>query len=178
MNIQIIAKRYAGAIFSEVKEKNESPKIWEELSCLAELIKSNKEFANIVKNPTISDEEKISVFSALNKSGKICNSLLNFLSLLIEKKRLFLLEEIDAEIKRIILKENGVVEAEAIFATAPDSKDKSELEKKLSSITGKKILLKEVVDPSLIGGVKVRLGSILYDASIKGQLDKLKAALV
>ncbi len=178
MNIQIIAKRYAGALFSEIKEKNESPKIWEELSNLAELVKTNKEFANIVKNPTVTDSEKISVFSSLNNSGKISKSLFNFVSLLVEKKRLFLLEEVDAEIKRIILSESGVVEAEAVFASMPDSKEKAELEKQLSTVTGKKILLKESVDPSLIGGVKVRLGSVLYDATIKGQLDKLKASLI
>ena len=102
MNIQIVAKRYAGAIFSDVKERNESPKIWEELSALVKLMEDSVEFANVVKNPVISDDEKIAVFSALKANGKICNTLFNFVSLLIEKKRLFLLSEIDAEIKRII----------------------------------------------------------------------------
>lgn len=178
MNIQIVAKRYAGALFSDVKERKESPKIWEELSALADLMKTSPEFAYIVRNPLITDEEKKAVFSAIKSQGEISGTLFNFLSLLIEKKRLFLLPEIDAEIKGFILKENGEVEAEAVFASEPDSAVKAELEKKLSSITGKKVLLKEVVDPSVIGGVKVRLGSILYDATIRGQLDRLKAALV
>lgn len=178
MNIQIIAKRYADALFSEIKEKNESPKIWEELSNVVDISKKSKEFANVIKNPTFTDEEKKIVFSSLNSSGKISKSLYNFILLLIDKKRLFLLEEIDNHIKKMILDENGVVEVEATFAFAPDSKAKSELEKKLTQIIGKKILLKEVVDTSLIGGVKVRTGSILYDATIKGHLEKLKTSLV
>lgn len=178
MNIQIVAKRYAGALFQDVKEKKESPKIWEELSALAGLVKTSPEFANIVRNPIITGEEKKAVFSALKSDGKISGTLFNFLSLLIEKKRLFLLVDIDAEIKGLILKENGEMEAEAVFAVKPGEKARKELEEKLSSITGKKILLKESVDPRLIGGVRVRLGSMLYDASIRGQLDRLKAGLV
>ena len=178
MNIQIVAKRYAGALFGDVKGKQDASKIWEELSALSELVRVSPEFANIVKNPLITNEEKRAVFSALKSGGKISGTLFNFLSLLIDKKRLFLLNEIDAEIKRLILKENGEMEAEAVFAVEPGETAKDELRKKLSSITGKSVLLKGTVDPRIIGGVKVRLGSVLYDASIRGQLDKLKAGLV
>lgn len=177
MNTQIVAKRYAGALFSYIKESGESPKIWEELDNLAELAVKSLEFANIIKNPVITNEEKLAVFSALKSSGKLTGTLFNFLSLLIDKKRLFLLTEIDAEIKKQILSERGEIKADATFASEADESVKKELEKKLSGLTGKKVLLNSIIDPAVIGGVKIRLGSILYDATIKGQLDKLKASL-
>lgn len=178
MNFQIIAKRYANALFMEIEETKGSKKIWEELGELASLAGTNPDFANVIKNPTILDNEKKSIFAVLKKEGKISPILYNFLCLLVDKKRLVLLPEIDKAIRKLVIDESGQIEAEAVFASKPDAEAKKELEKKLSNLTGKKVILHEVVDPSVIGGVKVRMGSILYDATIKGQVEKLKATLI
>lgn len=178
MNFQIIAKRYADALFAEIEETKGSKKIWEELGELASLAETNHDFANVIKNPTILDEEKKSVFAVLKKEGKISPILFNFLCLLVDKKRLALLHEIDKAIKKLVLNEEGEIEAEAVFASIPKAEAKKELVKKLSDMTGKKVILHEVIDPTVIGGVKVRMGSILYDATIKGQVEKLKATLI
>ncbi|MDE7170011.1 MAG: ATP synthase F1 subunit delta [Mucispirillum sp.] len=180
MSVRTIARRYAEALFLQVKESGakNAEKIWEELSELALLSETNGDFSNIVKNPTISPEEKISVFTALKKSGKISDPVFVFISLLIEKKRLILLSDIDKEIKHIILKEENKLEAEVVFAAEAADSVKNELAKRLEKITGKNIILKTVIDPEIIGGVKVRMGSALYDATIKGGLDKLKASLL
>lgn len=178
MNVQIIAKRYADALFTEAGGGKNSKKMWEELHELATLAQTNHDFKNLVKSPVILDSEKEAVFKSLKDSGKISDVLFNFICLLIEKKRLNIIADIDTEIHKLVLGEAGEIEALAVFASKPESAEKKELEAKLSTLTGKKVLLNESVDSSVIGGVKVRMGSILYDATVKGQLDKLKSRMV
>lgn len=180
MSNNTIARRYAGAFFSYINANHASSaaKIWDELSALASLCSTNSDFANVVKNPTISHEEKLAIFSALKKSGKISDELYKFIAVLIEKKRLILLADIDKSVKQFIMEAENKLEAEAIFAEAASDAVKKELVKRLEHLTGKTIVLKDKIDPSVIGGVKVKLGSRLYDATIKGQLDKLKASLM
>lgn len=178
MNVQIIAKRYADALFTESGGVKNSKKLWDELHELAILVQTNRDFKNLIKSPVILDSEKEAVFRALKDSGKISEILFNFIRLLIDKKRLSIISDIDSEIHKLVLNEAGEVEALAVFASKPESADKKELESKLSNLTGKKVLLKDSVDASVIGGVKVRMGSILYDATVKGQLDRLKSRMV
>ena len=180
MSNNTIARRYAGAFFSFINTNHagSAAKVWDELSALAELYHTNSDFANVVKNPTIPHEEKLAIFSSLKKSGKISDELYKFIALLIEKKRLILLADIDKAVKHLIMESENKVEAEAVFASNADDSVKKELVKRLEYITGKTVVLKDKVDPSVIGGVRVKLGSILFDATIKGQLDKLKASLM
>lgn len=178
MNVQIIAKRYADALFTQAGGAKKSQKMWDELHELANLAEINNDFKNLIKNPVIQDSEKKAVFKALNEGGKVSDILYNFICLLIEKKRLNILVDVNAEIHKLVLQEDGEIEALAVFASKPDSGEKKDLESKLSALTGKKVLLKDSVDTSIIGGVKVRMGSILYDATVKGQLDKLKSRMV
>ena len=180
MSNNTIARRYAGAFFAHINANHSSSaaKIWEELSSLASLYHTSADFANVVKNPTISQEDKSAIFESLKKSGKISEELYKFVALLIEKKRLILIADIDKAVKNLIMEAENKVEAEAVFASKATVDVKKELVKRLEYLTGKKIILQEKVDPSVIGGVRVKLGSKLFDATIKGQLDKLKASLM
>lgn len=179
MRVSLASKRYASAFFQHIKENNSSSaeSIWAEMSQLAVLAKDSKEFSNIISNPTISSEEKHAVFRSLNESKKISNELYNFIQVLIDKKRLNLFVEIEASIRELILLDENKLEAEAVFAAKADESVKKEITAKLEKLTGKKIILKDVVDPSIIGGVKIKLGSQLFDATIKGQLDRIKLQL-
>lgn len=180
MSTNTIARRYAGAFFAHINANHSSSaaKIWDELSSLASLFHTSDDFANVVKNPTISQEDKYAIFESLKKSSKISDELFKFIALLIEKKRLILIADIDKAIKSFIMEAENKVEAEAVFASKTDDAVKKELVKRLEYLTGKKVILQEKVDPSVIGGVKVKLGSKLFDATIKGQLDKLKTSLM
>ncbi len=180
MGNNTIAKRYAGAFFSHINanHKSSAAKVWEELSILASLYHTSNDFANIVKNPTISQEDKIAVFQAMHKSGMISDEMYKFIAVLIEKKRLILLSDINEAVKQFIMDAENKIEAEAVFASSAAENVKKELVKKLEHLTGKIVILKEQVDPSIIGGVKVKVGSNLFDATIKGQLDKLKTSLM
>lgn len=175
----LIARRYADAFYSFIKSSNGNiDKVYEELSGLSSLVETSKDFANIIKNPTISQDEKSSVFESLNKANKISKELLQFILILIDKKRLNLLVEIEKSVKSIMLLAENKIEAEAIFAEAATDSVKEEIIKKLEKLTGKKVILKDSVDKDLIGGVKVKLGSQLYDGTVRGQLNKLKTSLM
>ena len=175
----LIARRYADAFYSFIKQSNGSiDKVYEELASLSKLVEESSDFANIIKNPTITHEEKSNVFKTLNTSNKISQELLQFILILIEKKRLNLLVEIEKSIKSIMLLTENKLEAEAVFAEEPSDSIKEEIIKKLEKLTGKKVILKDSVNKDLIGGVKVKFGSQLYDGSVRGQLDKLKTSLM
>lgn len=195
-----IAKRYAQALFfflakakgeassehqlerlpllSEIKGASLSKnKVLDNLNSLADLIKSNDDFRALINNPVISIEEKLAVFKAMADQKMIEKDTLNFLSLLLEKGRLSLIPFINAEVKALLLEVENKVEADVTFAAKPSDEVKKDLVKRLETITGKTVVLKESVDKSLIGGVRVKIGSSLYDATIKGQLDELVLAL-
>ena len=85
MSNNTIARRYAGAFFSYINQNHASSaaKIWEEFSALASLCSTSSDFANVIKNPTISNDEKLAIFSALKKSGRISDELYKFIAVLI-----------------------------------------------------------------------------------------------
>ncbi len=178
MNIRSIAKRYADAFYDDYKASGEKLPIWQELDELTKLQNTSADFEAVIKNPLVNTEDKMAVFTALHKEGKISDVLFKYISLLIKKGRLVLLESVNDEIKHKLLAEKGEIDAVATFAAPVDKGVKDELEAKLTKVIGKKVNLREEIDPQIIGGVKVKLGSMLYDASVKGQLEKLKVSLV
>lgn len=178
MSERKIARRYADALFTSISDKSKVLSIWEELNGIVSLINVSKEFKNIIKNPTISVKEKAAVFTALHKQNKLSTELYNFIIILVEKQRLAVLPEIGGALHELVLQSEGKVEATVVFAEQAKDSIKQEVIKQLEKVTKKKIILKEEVDPSIIGGVKVRFGSSLYDATIKGQLERLKVSLM
>lgn len=178
MKENIIAGRYAEALFQEAKAENRLDAVMAQLEIVSSLYESSSDFKTLVKSPLVNKEEKQAVIDALKSKGVFEDFLYKFLTLLVSKNRLSLLELIAKEVGAMDRKAKGEAEAFVTVAAPLDEASKKALKQTLDKITGKKITIREKVDPTILGGVIAQVESSLYDASVRGQLNKIKEQLV
>lgn len=174
--IDIIANRYAEALFQLSEEENITQKIYDELSEVVDVVKNNKDLENVLKSPLVSKGEKIDLIEKLF-SNKINKHLKNFLKILVEKGRITSLKPIKLTFKQLLNDKNNIIEGTAITAI-PMTKNKiKELEEKLSKKYNKNVTLENQVDENILGGVLIRLGNTQIDGSVKTRLNNIKDQL-
>ncbi len=168
---KVSARRYAQAVF-ELDDKEHIAERQAELEKVANLGKDAIIIAYL-ENPKIHFEDKSRLLR--ERLGDVAPMMLNLVYLLITRKRLNILPEIAAEFKRLVDDYNGIERAEVTTAVPLDDEARRNLSKKLGDIIGKKVVIEpEYVDPSLIGGVVVRVAGKLMDGSTQGKLEALK----
>ena len=174
--IDVIANRYAEAIFQLSEEENITKEIYNELHDVVEVIKNNKELDNVLKSPLVAKNEKTQLIEALF-NNKINNDLKNFLKILVEKGRISSLKSIELTFKELLNDKHNIIEGTVISAIALTEKQVKELEEKLSKKYNKNVTLENEVDQSILGGVLVRLGNTQIDGSVKTRLNNIKDQL-
>ena len=174
--IDVIANRYAEALFQLSEEENISKEIYSELHDVVQLIKENKDLDNVFKSPLVAKNEKIDLIEALFNE-KINNNLKNFLKILDEKGRISSLQSIELTFKELLNEKHNILEGTVISAVSLTTEKVKELEETLSKKYNKNITLENKVDKSILGGVLVRLGNIQIDGSVKTRLDNIKDQL-
>ena len=174
--IDVIANRYAEALFQLSEEENITKEIYNELHDVVEVIKNNKELDNVLKSPLVAKNEKTQLIEALF-NNKINNDLKNFLKILVEKGRISSLKSIKLTFKELLNDKHNIIEGTVISAIALTEKQVKELEEKLSKKYNKNVTLENKVDESILGGVLVRLGNTQIDGSVKTRLDNIKDQL-
>ena len=171
--IDVIANRYAEALFQLSEEENITKEIYNELHDVVEVIKNNKELDNVLKSPLVAKNEKTQLIEALF-NNKINNDLKNFLKILVEKGRISSLKSIELTFKELLNDKHNIIEGTVISAIALTEKQVKELEEKLSKKYNKNVTLENEVDQSILGGVLVRLGNTQIDGSVKTRLNNIK----
>ena len=174
--IDVIANRYAEALFQLSEEENITKEIYNELHDVVEVIKNNKELDNVLKSPLVAKNEKTQLIEALF-NNKINNDLKNFLKILVEKGRISSLKSIELTFKELLNDKHNIIERTVISAIALTEKQVKELEEKLSKKYNKNVTLENEVDQSILGGVLVRLGNTQIDGSVKTRLNNIKDQL-
>lgn len=174
--IDVIANRYAEALFQLSEEENITKEIYNELHDVVEVIKNNKELDNVLKSPLVAKNEKTQLIEALF-NNKINNDLKNFLKILVEKGRISSLKSIELTFKELLNDKHNIIEGTVISAIALTEKQVKELEEKLSKKYNKNVTLENEVDQSILGGVLVRLGNTEIDGSVKTRLNNIKDQL-
>ena len=174
--IDIIANRYAEALFQLSEEENITKEIYNELHSVLNIIKSNKDLDNVLKSPLVAKAEKVQLIETLF-NNKINNNLKNFLKILVEKGRISSLKSIELTFKQLLNEKNNVIEGTVISAIPLTDEKVKELEKTLSKKYNKNVTLENEVDESILGGVLVRLGNTQIDGSVKTRLNNIKDQL-
>lgn len=174
--INIIASRYAEALFQVGEESNSTEKLYNELKAVVDIINVNKEFSNILKSPIVSKEEKKTLITNIFGST-LNNEMLNFMKILADKDRLNLLANMEEAFKALLNDKNNILEGVAITAVPMNEGEVNELQAKLSAKYNKTVVLQNEVDKSILGGVLVRLGNEEIDGTVKNRLDKMKEQL-
>lgn len=174
--IDIIANRYAEALFELSEEENITKEIYNELNNVVDIVKNNKDLDNVLKSPLVAKAEKVQLIETLFNT-KINNNLKNFLKILVEKGRISSLKSIELTFKELLNDKHNIIEGTVISAIALTNEKVKELEEKLSKKYNKNVTLENKVDESILGGVLVRLGNTQIDGSVKTRLDNIKDQL-
>ncbi|MCC2626101.1 MAG: synthase subunit delta [Burkholderiales bacterium] len=170
-----LAHPYANAVFALAKSHNNIDSWLEDLSILAQAVKS-KDFINLIDNPKISASDITATLVGLTKSP---NKLLaNFLTILQENNRLTLLGDIFILFEKMAQDEQNTSKAVILSAFPMDEKDKTEIEQQLSKKFGRKIVASVEVQSELIGGIKILINDKVIDASVKSSLSKMAAQII
>ena len=172
------AGRYSLALFELASESNLLEKIEEQSLSILDLISSSKDFSNLIKDPTSSQEDLLKVISNISDNNNFENLLKNFLSFLITKKRFFYVEQILKSFIETCSKKRGELKAELKSAKELSSDEITKITDELTENFSSKIKLNYKHDESLIGGFKVQVGSLLIDTSIKSRLKKYEQTML
>ena len=175
--INVIANRYAEALFQLGEEENSTDVLFKELEKVVDMMtKVSKDFYKVLKSPLVSKSEQKNLEEIIF-STEVRSNIKNFLKLLVDNDRISYLEYIELAYKELLNKKNNVIDGEAISAIPMSETDIKELEVKLSNKYNKNVTIENVVDKTILGGVLVRIGNEQIDGTVKTRLDKMKEKL-
>jgi F-type H+-transporting ATPase subunit delta len=174
MSVQTIARRYASALADVVLERGEAHEVQQELIAWDNLLLSSSSLQEVFRNPTIALDQKRGVLNQLIGRAKPRATTVNFLKVLLQNQRLTELGEINRKLAEILDERAGMVAATVTTARDVPESAQRELHAKLLSLTGKKVRIDFSTDPNLIGGLVTRIGSTVYDGSVRNHLQQIK----
>lgn len=178
MSIETVARRYASALADVVEKTGETDAVKSELKTWDELVNSNANLRNAFGNPSIPHLRKEAVLIELIARVKPTRTTANFLRVLLENNRLTEISEIVERFEAVIDERGGTVLGEVKSAYTLSEGQKADLVANLEKITGKQIKPSFGIDQDLIGGVVARIGSTVYDGSVRTQLENLREQLI
>lgn len=177
MSSQTVARRYALALADAITGPEEQRAVQNELTSWAGIIESNPQLQQVLANPTIPYEPKRTVLEEIIRRTKVRHSTANFLNLLLKNQRLTELGEIIKRFATVVDERSGVVAVRVTTARPVSEDSKTDLQRRLGAITGKDVRLTFATDEDLVGGMVTRIGSTVYDGSIRNQLDQMEERL-
>ena len=172
------SERYSRALFEVCKESNELDKVQNDVKNFLLILSSSSEIENFIKNPTQNFEHNSSVVNILSDNLKFSKNLKNFLLLLIEKRRIFFVNKIIESFLRLISQKRGEIKASLISSKELSQTELNDISTDLSKSMGSTLKFDYKVDKELIGGLKLQLGSIMIDTSIRNKLKKYEQAML
>ncbi len=177
MGVETIARRYATALADVVLKTGDAVTVKAELTMWGQMT-ANGDLERAFSNPSIGHSKKERVLEDLLAKARPSKTTANFLRVLVHNDRLMVLGAIMERFDSVLEERSGVVTAEIASARELADAQRNELKANLEKLTGKQVKLAFSVDPELIGGVVTRIGSTVYDGSVKTQLKNLREELV
>jgi len=178
MSNEAIARRYASALADVTIKDGDSEAVKTELKQWEVLMTANAEFQAVFGNPAVAHSKKEAILEQLLQRAKLSKTAANFLRVLLQNGRLGDLQEINERYAAVLEERSGIVSGEVISAHELASDHRTALTSNLEKLTGRRVKLSFEIDPDLIGGVVTRVGSTVYDASVRTQLENLREQLV
>ena len=174
MSVQTMARRYASALVDVVLERGEATEVQGELAAWEEMIQSSPNLLEVLRNPTVALDQKRAVLNKLIERAKPRQTTVNFLKVLLQNQRLTDLGEINRKLAETLDERAGMVAANVTTARTVPENSRQQLHAKLTGLTGKKVRVDFTTDPDLLGGIVTRIGSTVYDGSVRNQLQMIK----
>ncbi|HSB08960.1 MAG TPA: ATP synthase F1 subunit delta [Blastocatellia bacterium] len=177
MSVVVIARRYAEALADVATARGLVEQIDREVLLFVGMMESNRELLDVFASPIISQTDKQRVLDALTARVRPGQITVNLLRTMLNHYRLHHLGEVHAQFRRAINERKGLVVAEVTTASDFGHAEKEKLVRALERVTGKHVDLRFKTDPALIGGIVTRIGSVVYDGSVRTQLAGIKERL-
>ena len=178
-NISFSVKNsYSQALFELSTEENSIIEVENQVLSMLELINKSSDFNDLIKDPTNKIEDQLKVINAISNQFKLNQLLKKFLSFVVSKRRFFYIEKILKDFISICSGSRGEIQAELTAAKNLDENEINKIKDDLASNYGSNIKLNYKNDPSLIGGLIIKVGSTMIDTSIKNKLQQIEKKMI
>jgi F-type H+-transporting ATPase subunit delta len=172
-----VAGRYAGSLFDLALESKALPQVEKDLSSLASMIAGSSDLKRAIASPVFSAAEQQNAVGVLASKAKVSGLVANFLRLSAKNRRLSAMPQMITAFADLAAAHRGEASADVTSAHALPDAQRKELAAALKGVTGKDVSLNVTVDPSLLGGLIVKMGSRQIDTSLRTKLSSLKSTL-
>jgi len=174
--MSVVDRVYANALFEAARDQNKLEPVGEQLAQLVEAEGKVPELRELLRNPQLDPRARRAALEDVLAGSD--DLLRNFLLVLADKGRAGQLEEIAKEFERLVAEHEGVVHAELTTAVELSDDEAGKLLQQIEQASGRKVEASRSVDPDLIGGIVLQVGSHRLDASVRGRLERLRRQLV
>jgi F-type H+-transporting ATPase subunit delta len=171
----IYARAFADVVFAR---KLDAGKVLQEAQALVTLFAGSKDLREVWEAPSIPSGQKVKLLDAIISREGISGEVRNFFAVLIDHQRISFLAAVVKQFEQELNERMGFAEANITSAKNLNPEARHNLEAQVEKMTGKKVRANYHLDESLLGGAVVRIGSTIYDGSVKGQLEKIREQLV
>jgi F-type H+-transporting ATPase subunit delta len=173
-----VAGRYASALFSLAQDERQADSVADALTRFDALITESPDLQRVVRSPVFSAADQLKALDAILAQAQISGVAANFVRLVTTKRRLYFIREMIADYRKLYDKSRGVTRAEVTSAAALSDANVASLKESLRTASGgREVDLDMKVDPSIIGGLIVKLGSRMVDGSLKTKLNAIRLAM-
>ena len=177
--MSVLSLRYAHAFASVAESAHlDVAAAEQQLQDFSGTLSDSRELREVLMNPSIESAQKLKVLDAIAGRIGMFPQVRNFVAVIMDHQRLNELDQILAEYHRVADQQSNVAEAEITSARPLDDQDRAALESQVAKLAGRRLRATYCEDASLLGGAVVRIGSTVYDGSIRAQLHRLKQKLV
>lgn len=172
-----MAGRYATALFELARDEKSLDSVKADLDRFDQLVDGSEDLKRLVRSPVFSADEQQKALAAVLDKAKISGTVANFLLLVTHNRRLFAVRDMARAFSQLVSQHKGETRAEVTVAEPLSDTHLKALKDALKSTTKKDVALDVHIDPSILGGLKVKLGSRMVDASLKTKLNSIKLAM-
>jgi len=172
-----MAGRYATALFELALEANALDTVNADLDAFDALIAQSADLARLVRSPVFSSEEQGRALAAVLDLAGLRGLSAQFLLTVAANRRLFAVRDIIKAYRALVARHRGEVAAQVTLAQAPSERHLAAIKEALDAVTGKDVMIDVKLDPALIGGLVVKLGSRMVDSSLRTKLNMIKHAM-
>jgi len=172
-----VSGRYATALFELARDEKSIDAVLLDLDKFNSMLEQSADLQRLVRSPVFSAEIQLSALTAVLDQAGISGISANFLKVLTANRRLFVVADVIRAFRALVAKFKGEAAADVTVAEALSEKNLDALKTALKSVTGKDVTLNVKVDPAIIGGLVVKLGSRMVDSSLRTKLNSIKNAM-
>jgi F-type H+-transporting ATPase subunit delta len=175
--VEGVAGRYASALFELANESSKVSDVEKDLVTFQGLLDESSDLVRLVRSPVIAADDQARAIAVIVDKAGIGGLAANFLKLVSSNRRLFVIQDIIKAYRTLAAKARGEIAAEVTSAVPLSDEQVASLKETLKASMGKDVTLQSRVDPSLLGGLIVKVGSRMIDSSLKTKLQNIKVAL-